>query len=543
MLVHLRKRTSTILQVVRHLALGTAVPISSQQCRAIHLYYSAKTNEHASNHRIKGYSPYDNYASSKDVQLELWSKKGMVQIKRTNLHSVLKDDIKPGTLLVPLVDLATKKVRDGQYVLQELDLKRDPIAGKKNKTSKVGGRGSKEIHFKLSSPPEHFAHLMWKTWHMLTAKQIVEFHIHLQKPLLQSQGDAEFDEALNHPNAIHLRPDVILRTLHRVPRDQTEESENPLDNDTKEPRARPENAQNIIHPWADRKSQVCWVTTVTRKGGHYATDKALAANQKKQFEMEAMGVGIPLKEERKRLKEERKAQPGYRSHTQARTDAFTEIRSIHPSMEPIVRRAAKKREVPGKQILSLGRSLKRQFDILSSIAQEEPEVFKIASKGVTPNDSPDKVRRKIAQARITIRKQESAKGLQEQEVLAALKRNGVDGLPVKIRYLLGQADAKDKVPAALEGWSGEPSSVPLRNQESKKGLNEQEFLAALRNTGVPDGHSVKIRRPIDRSDLRGKELPIALEGWSDEPRSLPVRFSPTDGSKGFTTEVSKPKRR
>jgi DNA-binding transcriptional ArsR family regulator len=379
MTVNLSTRTSTILQTVRHSTLGTAVRISSQQCRAIHLYYAASTHEHQSNHKIKAFSSYEGYTPQKNVRLGLWSEGGKKLIKKTTLSDVYSNDLKPGRLLVPLVDPATKKPRDGQYMMEEIDINRGiPVKPRTPGPKLFRGRGSKQVHFKVSVPPAHFQVIMWKAWHMLTRKEVVEFHIHLQEPL-KSQEEELFNEALNHPNAIHLRPDVLLRSLSM------------------------EGVQNIITPWADWTTQCAWVTALARPG--QATTRQLEKNLQIQLQMERRGAGIPLREERLRLKKERKAEPGFRSHSQARRDAFAEIRLKQRALEPLVRRISE-RYTTGAELLNTARSLQTRQEVLAPLAQEDPEVFKLASRSMKPADAISTLYKKLYEARKTIRNKE-----------------------------------------------------------------------------------------------------------------------------------------
>jgi hypothetical protein len=316
---------------------------------------------------------YNNYAHPEDVHLDLWSMKPSEHIKRTTLADALENYIKPGVLLVPLVDKTTKEAKEGQYVLEEIDISDEARASlKANIRSRNNGRGAKEIHFKLSVPPPHFAHLMWKVWHMLGSRHVVEFHVHLKTPL-KSKDDTLFDKALNHQNAIHLRPDVMLKAMSS------------------------EGIENTISPWANQKSECCWVMSKVRSSKDALRNEAVEFNKRIQLDLDAVGAGIPLYEERKRLKAEMKNADEFKTFNEKRAEAFAQIRSTNPGIEPVVRRLSN-HFTPASKLILMANSLRTQYEILAPLARTEPEVFKLVRRSIKPSDLPDAVFKKIRQA-------------------------------------------------------------------------------------------------------------------------------------------------
>ena len=366
-------RISNGFKLVQRPSIRTATAIPAQQCRALNLYLIALKRD-LRNHKIKNFDRYTNYTPPRHVKLDLWSKEPLKHIKRTSLADVLENHIKPGVLLVPLVDEASGKLQDNQYTLWELPaVERVKMSNSmKRKTLDLRGRRAKSVHFNTDVPALHFADMMWRAWCMLASKLVVEFHIRLKKPL-ETKDDALFDQALGHRNTIHLRPDVMLKCFG-------------------------EQYKNVINPWADRKGLCSWVSSHESGRGNKVSDKWVLRSKERQLQLDEVGGGIPVYEERKRMKAELKAEPGYQTHNDKRREAFAHLRSTNPAIAPVIERLTYKWNTAA-EILAIAEAYQSQQQILSRLAEVDPAVFQEVRYKIKPIDRPNEVRLKINEAR------------------------------------------------------------------------------------------------------------------------------------------------
>ncbi|EPE33359.1 hypothetical protein GLAREA_06371 [Glarea lozoyensis ATCC 20868] len=373
------------LKLARRSIACKLTPLFAQQCRFLNLYLTAKSGD-TNNYKIKDFERYHDYAKPEDVKLDIWMEKPLKHEKRTTLADVLENYLKSGTLLTPLITKGSKVGSDGQYMLKELDISKEKgLNILPKKLVGLKGRGAKGVHFKTSVPAQHFMNTMLKSWHQLRVKNNMEFHIHLKNSMAEKDR-TKFDAELNHPNAIHLRPDVLLKAM----------------GDTE--------VETIISPWANHRSQCAFVLAprgeVDLSSNLQMTKKAndIVVMRRKQtlLELDAQGAGIPMKWERKRIKAEQKNSPEYKTHAEKRNEAFAKIRATDPAIEPVIRRLSEK-HTPASVLLSMADNYQAQQQTLSRLGQEDPELFKVVRKAVKPQDSPIVVRKKISEAQAKLR--------------------------------------------------------------------------------------------------------------------------------------------
>ncbi|RKF73272.1 hypothetical protein GcM1_245167 [Golovinomyces cichoracearum] len=260
------------------------------QFRLIHLHHASTTKHVTGNHRIKEYKDIF-YPNTSDYELELWDTKPLRKNMTISFSDILESHVKPGFALLPLESKHEETLPESEiprYCIGELNTKKVY----ETKISKGKGRGSREFHFKVDVDSGHFAHSLFKSYHILsrkTARSPIEIHIHYPiKRLKVSPGpslenvqrrkdqiakhEQEFKEKIY--GALHLWPETILRAM-------------------------PEGTAITIAPVAN-KDEVCWVMDLGGKDKNQLFEK----NRKLHQDMYEDGTGMPDKETRKRVKQD-----------------------------------------------------------------------------------------------------------------------------------------------------------------------------------------------------------------------------------------------
>ncbi|KAG9235974.1 hypothetical protein BJ875DRAFT_251676 [Amylocarpus encephaloides] len=354
-----------ILQTrVQSLFGGIRIPIAKQQCRSIHLMYAATTKSHQSNHKIKGFFPFDGYEDPEDVQLELWAYNKPLQkpAEKITLAEVMKDHLKPGHILVPVESLPGNAPKTGiEYHIHEVNTIKGPGKSKRTKSA-ASARHAKEIHFNSNAPISHFKHMMWKLYYMLQEGSNVEMHIHM-RPELKQVERGEFTARMNDLSMLHLRHDVISMTL-------------------------PECGFVEIKPWANYKTNCGWVFTSSAGGNPNCgkSDKHLVRAQKIQFQLESLGMGTLTREERLTVKQKARENGTHLTFNEKRRAAFQQVQQDHPGMTPVVQRLSKHFTTPA-EILDIAKKLEDSTRIIAPLAESDPDLFRSMKRSIRPTDT------------------------------------------------------------------------------------------------------------------------------------------------------------
>ncbi|KAF2710982.1 hypothetical protein K504DRAFT_404034 [Pleomassaria siparia CBS 279.74] len=210
------------------------------QCRALHLYKTARAKTVLGMHKILPFELYRIARPSESKhKINLWTKPGGTQIAEgLSLQEVFDDYIKPGKMLY-LTQAVPKGKAENWELLKESNLAHDlnnyaicepstkPVVIAKSKVERDPQAsqyfkdlaGLKEVHLNLASPVSYWAMVMARAYAFLDAGHQVEFVIRQKgsfvgKALRRKPGDPAL-WPWYHDHFPHLRPDFIIKSMPR----------------------------------------------------------------------------------------------------------------------------------------------------------------------------------------------------------------------------------------------------------------------------------------------------------------------------------------
>ncbi|TAQ86112.1 hypothetical protein B7494_g5565 [Chlorociboria aeruginascens] len=259
--------------VPRYRPRPTQIPSVSQQWRSLHLMCATTASSGLGNHKIKAFEEMMSLTVSASSKIKL-SNEGngaekMID-KEMSIKTALKHHIKPGMLLVYTTEPKKGDVPDLKYKLAKIDTENAP----KNISDNLKERGGrvKQIRLKHTCPIKYYQHMMHQAYHMLEQGFRVEFHVHFNIKELKACQDVHSIPKL-YP---HLHPFLISKAMSR--------------------------AHSIIVPvQTDYKREYCWVMGKRRQATTTPLNEHLQRSKNFQFNLDKLGKGMSLKEDRKKM--------------------------------------------------------------------------------------------------------------------------------------------------------------------------------------------------------------------------------------------------
>lgn len=271
------------------------------------------------------------------------------------------------------------------------------------------GKGVKEVQLNHDVPGPHLLHTMSKAWQWIDTQVKVEFHTRT-KYKFDKEKRQDFVEAINKHDFLHLRADVLLSALPRT-------------------------SANIIPPWTDWRKRICWVAFKTNLDDNDKVRKLVHKEQQRlkrqvkiQNGLEEKGLGLPLEDERKSMKDEIKAKGDFGAFMRQREAMFDRIDEEFSLICPIVRRLAPP-YAPADQLLYLARNIAWKLPRIKKLFNKSPAVYQKIRATMKIDESKEEV-----QARI---KRLLDKGVKDPELPVPSTNSRPFGAPFTHPFLLG----------------------------------------------------------------------------------------------------------